>query len=116
MDHAQRLTLNAASFFEKANTCRKIMNRNWSNRYRGQIGLLATELPVLERNKGNRKAMNLLNSQRLNRQTLPRPPFWIYICLFLTASSKIYDKRDDFDFDMVNFPFLDGDVPCRPSY
>ena len=32
------------------------------------------------------------------------------------ASSKIYDKRDDFDFDIVNFPFLDGDVPRRPSY
>ena len=24
------------------------------------------------------------------------------------VSSKIYDKRDDFDFDIVNFPFLDG--------
>ena len=31
-------------------------------------------------------------------------------------SSKIYDKCDDFDFDKVNFPFLDGDVPRRPSY
>ena len=31
-------------------------------------------------------------------------------------SSKIYDKRDDFDFDIVNFPFLDGDVPRRSSY
>ena len=30
--------------------------------------------------------------------------------------SKIYDERDDFDFDSVNFPFLDGDVPRRPSY
>ena len=27
------------------------------------------------------------------------------------VSSKMYDKRDDFDFDIVNFPFLDGDVP-----
>ena len=27
-----------------------------------------------------------------------------------TVSTKIYDKRDDFDFDIVNFPFLDGDV------
>ena len=26
-----------------------------------------------------------------------------------TVSTKIYDKRDDFDFDIVNFPFLDGD-------
>ena len=32
-------------------------------------------------------------------------------------STKIYDKRDDqFNFDIVNFPFLDGDVPQRPSY
>ena len=32
------------------------------------------------------------------------------------VSSKIYDKRDDFDFDIVNFPFLDGDVPRPTSY
>ena len=31
------------------------------------------------------------------------------------VSSKIYDKRDDFDFDTVNFPFLDGDVSRRAS-
>ena len=30
------------------------------------------------------------------------------------VSAKLYDKRDD--FDIVNFPFLDGDVPRRPSY
>ena len=33
-----------------------------------------------------------------------------------TVSTKIYDKRDDFDFDIVSFPFLDGDVPRRTSY
>ena len=32
------------------------------------------------------------------------------------VSSKIFDKSDDFDFDIVNFPFLDGDVARRPSY
>ena len=31
-----------------------------------------------------------------------------------TVSTKIYDQRDDFDFDIVNFPFLDG--PRRTSY
>ena len=31
-------------------------------------------------------------------------------------SSKIYDKRDDFNFEIVNFPFLDGDVPHSPFY
>ena len=33
-----------------------------------------------------------------------------------TVSTKIYDKRDDFHFDIVNFPFLDDDVPRRTSY
>ena len=33
-----------------------------------------------------------------------------------TVFTKIYDKRDDFDFDIVNFPFLVGDVPRRTSY
>ena len=28
----------------------------------------------------------------------------------------MYDKRDDFVFDIVNFPFLDGDVPRSTSY
>ena len=32
------------------------------------------------------------------------------------VSSKIYDKRDDFDFDITYFPFLDADDPGRPSH
>ena len=32
------------------------------------------------------------------------------------VSTKIYDKRDDFDFEMVNFSFLDGYVPRSTSY
>ena len=30
--------------------------------------------------------------------------------------TKNYDKRDDFDFEIVNFPILDGDVPRTTSY
>ena len=33
-----------------------------------------------------------------------------------TVSTKICNNRDDFDFDIVNFPFLDGDVYRRPYY
>ena len=32
------------------------------------------------------------------------------------VSSKIYDKHDDFDFDIVNFPFLDVDMPRFTFY
>ena len=31
------------------------------------------------------------------------------------VKTKIYDTRDDFDFDIWNFPFLDGDV-LRSKY
>ena len=32
------------------------------------------------------------------------------------VSSKIYVKRDSFDFEIVSLPLLDGDVPRSPSY
>ena len=32
------------------------------------------------------------------------------------VSIKVYDKRDDFYFEIVNFPFLDGDVSRSTSY
>ena len=39
--------------------------------------------------------------------------------LFITneiVSSNIYDKQDGFNFEIVNFPFLDVGVPRIPSY
>ena len=30
--------------------------------------------------------------------------------------TKIYDKRDDFDFDIMDFPHLDGDIPKWPAF
>ena len=37
----------------------------------------------------------------------------ITICIILTI---IYDKRDNINFELVNFPFLNGDVPRSQSY
>ena len=31
-------------------------------------------------------------------------------------STRFYDKRDDFDFHIVNFPFPSGNIPSSPSY
>ena len=31
--------------------------------------------------------------------------------------TRLYDnKRDDFDFPIVNFPFLDSNIPASPAY
>ena len=32
------------------------------------------------------------------------------------VKTKIFDNRDDFDVDIVNFPSLDGNVPRSTSY
>ena len=30
--------------------------------------------------------------------------------------TRLYDKRGDFDFPIVNFPFLDSNIPASPVY
>ena len=30
--------------------------------------------------------------------------------------TKLYDKRDDFDFPIVNFPFMCSNIPAAPAY
>ena len=58
-----------------------------------------------------------LQLNRTNSSDTETPFLDLNLCIYNgTVSTKIYDKWDDFDFDIVNFPFLDGDVPRRASY
>ena len=58
-----------------------------------------------------------LQLNRANSSDTEAPFLDLNLCISNgKVSTKIYDKRDDFDFDIVNFPFLDGDVPRRTSY
>ena len=42
-----------------------------------------------------------------------KSPFWT-----LTFPSRMayYDKREDFNVDIINYPFIDEEVPCLPSF
>ena len=31
-------------------------------------------------------------------------------------TARLYDKRDDFNFPIVNFPFLSSNIPSAPAY
>ena len=58
---------------------------------------------------------------KLNKANTSDTKPYLFLGLHLSisndiVSTKIYDKRDDFDFEIVNFPFLDGDVPRSTSY
>ena len=45
-----------------------------------------------------------------------------YLDLFLQRNqhgqltTKLYDKRDDFNFPIVNFPYMDSNIPASPTY
>ena len=45
---------------------------------------------------------------------------WIYFCRSGGGGDQlhtsIYDKRDDFNFHITNFPFLSGNIPTSPAY
>ena len=49
-------------------------------------------------------------------QFLIKIEHWPAWTLIPTSVSKLYDKRDDFDFDIVSFPYLNEAVPCFNSY
>ena len=58
-----------------------------------------------------------LQLKKANTSDTEAPFFYLHLSISNGfVSSKIYDKGDDFDFDIVNFPFLDGDVPRSTSY
>ena len=55
-----------------------------------------------------------LNKSNLNGNNCPFLDFDISV-FNVKLHTKIYDKRDDFSFPIVNFPFLAGDVPFAQS-
>ena len=63
---------------------------------------------------GHMRGQNVFKANTSNTEA---PFFDLHLSISnVFVSSKIYDKRDDFDFDTVNFPFLDVDVPRSTSY
>ena len=58
------------------------------------------------------KELNITNTTDTNHSAA-------YLDLMLkignsSLHTKLYDKRDDFDFPIVNFPFMDSNIPSSP--
>ena len=56
------------------------------------------------------------------KETTDSPTGTSYLDLYLYQdengylSRKLYDKRDDYSFEIVNYPFLDSNIPEGPAY
>ena len=65
--------------------------------------------------------LNVIPDYIVRFNSLKPIPLILFLDLHLTisndtVSTKIYDKNDDFNFEIVKFPFLDDDVPRSTSY
>ena len=59
-----------------------------------------------------------LRSKTRRRATLLLPT-WIYSCLSVGTvnfGTSLYDKRDDFNFHITNFPFLSSNIQSSPAF
>ena len=56
------------------------------------------------------------------KETTDSPDGTSYLDLYLYKdnngflSRRLYDKRDNFNFDIVNYPYLDSNIPAGPAY
>ena len=58
-----------------------------------------------------------LQLNKANTSHIEAPFFNLHLSISSgVVSTKFFDKGDDIDFEIVNFPFLDGDVPCSTFY
>ena len=62
----------------------------------------------------------ILQSWRLKRPQIQLRPhhFWTYTSNLTSGqlSTKIHDKRDDFNFKIINFPNMCSNIPASPAY
>jgi hypothetical protein len=83
-------------------------------------------LPKINKNKLARHFCDFVDRRYLFefeiKDTTDRARFVWYLDLHLEIDSegrlrtKHYDKRDDFNFPIVNFPFICNNIPATPAY
>ena len=89
---------------------------NSNSRYLNELHVLNIDNLYFEQMVGQIYLTNLQLNKANSADT--EAPFLDLNLLIINdiVSSKICDKRNDFNFVIVNFPFVDGDVPRSPSY
>ena len=67
------------------------------------------------------RATDIYPSELVLKRTTESPMELSYLDLLITIdsgkySTTIYDKRDSFNFNIVNFPHMTINIPCKPVY
>ena len=81
---------------------------------------------IVFNDKNNKKSLDYLKKIYPSQLTVEKANKSYHLAKYLDLtfmidsggklSTRIYDKRDDFDFHIVNFPFLSSNILLGPSY
>ena len=79
------------------------------------------DLLTLNNSKFKEEISNIYPSELVLKRTTECETELTYLdmCILIKNSkylTKVYDKRDSFGFEIVNFPFLCGNIPVQPAY
>ena len=79
------------------------------------------DLLVLNNNKFDDAIKDIYPPELQLKKTTETPTALSYLDIFIKIqcgkySTTLYDKRDSFKFDIVNFPRMDSNIPCKPAY
>jgi hypothetical protein len=58
----------------------------------------------------------ILQSWKLKRPQIPLRPHHVWTYTSNLTTVKSYDKRDDFNFKIINFPNMCSNIPASPAY
>ena len=49
---------------------------------------------------------------------IPNCPTWIFQLVYAIVKyvTEVYDKRDAFNLNIVNFPYISSNIPANPTY
>ena len=79
------------------------------------------DLLVLNNNSFDDAIKNIYPSELQLKKTTESPNTLSYLDILITIengkySTAVYDKRDSFHFEIVNFPNMNSNIPSRPAY
>ena len=79
------------------------------------------DLLTLNNSAFEQKINNIYPSELQLKRTTECPNKLSYLDLLVTIdngkySTTVFDKRDSFKFDIVNFPHMNSNIPSKPAY
>ena len=79
------------------------------------------DLLTLNNRQFQRAIVDIYPSELQLKNTTEGPTTLSYLDVLITInngkySTSVYDKRDSFQFDVINFPHLSSNIPAKPAY